>query len=160
MSGNRLGRLQENQLETRVNNLRQQLASFKEAQITGASSILVRKNETANAVDLTQFLSGSFPQTLATVKIAFTPAKKGDAFAELQVKAYRDSESNVMDVIIYDDPDTATDNTKTGWVIYIDTFDTIINNDHDYVNAPHTYYLKFYVNSVDTGTISWSVVVG
>lgn len=159
MSGDRLQRLQENQLETRVSNLRQQIASFKEAQITGASSILVKKNQTANPVDLTQSLTGTFPQTVAEIHIAFTPAKKGDAYAELNVKAYRDSESNVMGVTIYDDPTTATDTTKTGWVIYVDAFDTIVNDDHDYVNAAHTYYFKFFVNSVDTGTISWYVVV-
>lgn len=158
--GGRIALNQEDALGRRVVALRNQLNAEKEAQIIGGSSLAIKKNETANPVDLTFSMTGTFPQTLTTIKVWFTPAKNGDAYAELSVKSWRDSESNKMSHILYDDPDTATDLTRTGWVIYIDAFDTVVNDLHDYVNAAHTYNFKFYVNCVEGGTISWSYVTG
>jgi hypothetical protein len=156
--GGRLLNSQEDALAQRVSTLRTQLNAEKEAQIIGGSSLAIKKNQTVNPVDLTFAMTGTFPQTVTEVHVAFVPAKNGDAYAELTVQAYRDNASNKIDAIIYDDPTTATAADRTGWVIYIDSFDTIINGTHDFTNAAHTYYFKFFVNSVEQGTISWSTI--
>ena len=146
-------------LTSQVLELREELNALKEAQIIGGSSLAIRDNVTANPVDLSFSMTGSFPQTTALVKVAFTPEKNGDAYAELTVEAYRDSPTNKIDLIVYDDPATALLTDRTGWAIYIDSFDTIINGAHDFVNAAHTYYFKFHVKCVEGGTITSSVTI-
>lgn len=141
-----ISRLPENILLRQISELEREINALKEVQEIGRNNTQVKTTKTADATDLSFTVPASGKKV---VTFTFTPNRQRNAFLDFLIQ-HSINGGGFVSVSPYayavnDSNNSSNESIRTVKLLY-------------YADSSYTVDIKFYVNSIDSGVLSWVVV--
>lgn len=139
----RVDNLLDYRLEETLKRLRATLDELKNRQFYGTQSLKVKLSQTTNTWDISTSVAFF---TTKNYRVTFTPASAKNVYATIEYLYSAPGGNGFETIEFYPDPSTPVAGSRS-WVVSFTTD-----------AQPVTLNLKFFVCSVDTGTITWVAI--
>ncbi len=141
-----ISRLPENILIRQISELEREINALKEVQEIGRNNTQVKTTKTSNTIDLSFTVPASGKKV---VTFTFTPTRQRNAFFDFLYQHSINGAGFVSlpsyNFIVNDSNSASNQNIRRVKLLY-------------YAGSSYTVDIKFYVNSIDSGVLDWSVV--